>query len=207
VIEDNSGVANMNDEIKSAREIAMAKLAAIGEATDEERLSWKYIPEGEKLAARYMKQSAELSKELGKFDNKGLKYVRKGASDILIRNIALPKDEVTKKNTRRAMDGLKELKQDKVSLENVFSQLRRIFSHYSEQGEQQKKQAYESLKADYTARIQEAVKKQLGTTTGVRIDVEKQPQFQQEWLKMKSQLESQYIKILDENKQALSAID
>lgn len=46
----------MDDEIKSAREIAMAKLAALGEATEEERLAWKYRPEGEKLAARYIKQ-------------------------------------------------------------------------------------------------------------------------------------------------------
>jgi hypothetical protein len=105
------------------------------------------------------------------------------------------------------MDGLKELKKDKVGLENVFSQLRRIFTHYSEQGARQKQEAYESLKAEYTLKIQQAVKKQLGTTANIRIDVEKQPQFQEEWLKLKSQLEAQYVKLLDEYKQALSAID
>ncbi len=40
-------------DIKSAREIAMEKIDKIGEPSEEERLEWKYIPEGEKLAARY----------------------------------------------------------------------------------------------------------------------------------------------------------
>ena len=39
-------------EIKSAREIAMEKIEKLGEATDEELLKWKYVPEGGKLAAR-----------------------------------------------------------------------------------------------------------------------------------------------------------
>jgi len=43
------------DEIKSAREIATEKVDKLGEVTDEERLRWKYTPEGEKLAARYLK--------------------------------------------------------------------------------------------------------------------------------------------------------
>jgi hypothetical protein len=44
------------DDIKSAREIAMEKVEKLSEATDEERLEWKYVPEGEKLAAKYLKQ-------------------------------------------------------------------------------------------------------------------------------------------------------
>ena len=43
-------------DIKSAHEIAMEKVAKLGEATEEERLRWKYVPEGEKLAASYLKQ-------------------------------------------------------------------------------------------------------------------------------------------------------
>ena len=50
----------MNDEIKSAREIAMEKIAEIGEASQEERLKWRYVPEGEKLAARYAEEDFNL---------------------------------------------------------------------------------------------------------------------------------------------------
>ena len=38
------------DGIKSAREIAEEKVAEMGAPTEEERLRWKYVPEGEVLA-------------------------------------------------------------------------------------------------------------------------------------------------------------
>ena len=193
-------------DIKSAREIALEKIEKIGEATEEERLRWKYLPEGEKLAAKCLKQDAELSAELGKHDKKVLKYVAEGASDVLIKNITLPKDDATRRNNKRAMDGLKSLKSDKVAVENVFSKMRRLFSHYAEQGEQQKKQAYAALKAEFEAKMAQAVKQQLGTTAGIRIDVEKQPQFQDEWYKMRVRFDAQYLKLLDEYKQELAAI-
>ena len=33
-------------DIKSAFELAMEKIEKIGEVTEEERLRWKYVPEG-----------------------------------------------------------------------------------------------------------------------------------------------------------------
>ena len=47
-------------DIKSAREIAMEKIDKLGEPTEEERLEWKYLPEGEKLAARYLKNEVQV---------------------------------------------------------------------------------------------------------------------------------------------------
>ena len=193
-------------DIKSAREIAMEKVEKLGKATDEERLKWKYIPEGERLAARYLKQGCNLVVELSQYQENVRKYIVEGAGDILIRNIDLPKDDLAKRKNRQAMDGLKTLKSDKVGVENVYSKLRRIFEHYIEHGEQQRKQAYESLKTEFEAKIQEAVQQQLGTLVGIRVDVERQPQFQEEWRKMQSQLDSQYVMLLDEYKQELRAI-
>lgn len=196
----------MGDEIKSAAEIAREKLKDIGEPTQEERLMWKYLPEGEKLAARYLKDEANIVAELGKYDKNVRKYVVQGASEILARNINLPRDEKTEKTTKRAMEGLKNIKTDKVKVENIYSALRRLFSHYTEQGAQQKKQAYLALKQDFEAKVQQAVKQQYGTTAGIRIDVESQPQFQEEWRKMQSRLDSQYYKLIDEYKHELLAL-
>jgi len=193
-------------DIKSAREIAMEKVEKLGKATDEERLKWKYVPEGEKLAARYLKQGCNLVAELGQYQENVRKYIIEGAEDILIRNINLPKDDLAKRKNKQVMDGLKTLKSDKVSVENVYSKLRRIFEHYREQGEQQRKQAYESLKAEFEARIQEAVQQQFGSLAGIRVDVERQPQFQEEWRNIQAQLDSQYVMLLDEYKRELSAI-
>jgi len=194
------------DDIKSAREIAMEKVQELGEATDEERLRWKYVPEGEGLAAKYLEEGGNLATELSRYEKNVAGYVTAGMAEILVRNIDLPRDNLVKKNSRKAMDGLKAIKNDKVSVENVYSKLRRIFSHYLEQGERQRKQAYEALKAEFEARIQQALQQQLDTFWHGKIDVEKQPQFQEEWHKIQTQLDSQYITLLNEHKQELLAI-
>ena len=192
-------------DIKSALEIAMEKIEKMGEVTDEERLRWKYIPEGERLAARHLKQDCNLITELSKYDNNVAKYIIEGASDVLIRNINLPKSDLAKRNNRRAMDGLKALKSNKVDVENVYSRIRNIFKHYMEQGEQQRRQAHERLKVEMEAKMQQAIQQQLGSMVRAKIDVEKQPQFQQEWRKVLSQLDMQYLTLLGEYKQELLA--
>ncbi len=193
-------------DIKSALEIAMEKVERLSEATDEERLKWKYVPEGEKLAARYLKQNLNLVAELSHYEESVIRYIKEGAADILIRNINLPKGELARRNNKKAMEGLKTLKSDKVGVENIYSKMRSIFNHYIEQGEQQGKQAYERLKIEFEAKVQQAIQQQLGSVAGIKIDVERQPQFQDEWRKLQTQLDSQYIKLLDEYKQELSAI-
>ncbi|MFC1904003.1 hypothetical protein ACFLW9_03885 [Chloroflexota bacterium] len=196
----------MSEEIKSALEIALEKIEELGELTEEERLQWKYVPEGEKLAARYLKQNLNLLSELNRYEDNAKRYVIEGAGDVLIKNISLSRNDLDRKNNKKAMEGLKTLKSDKVSVENIYSQIRHLFDHYAEQGEQQRKQAYESLKADFETKIQQAMQQQLGIATGFKIDVETQPQFQEEWRKLQAQLDSQYTKLLDEYKQELLAI-
>src|SRR3990170_2798358 len=101
-------------DIKSALEIAMEKVAKIGEPTEEERLKWKYVPQGEELAAKCLKEDGNLVAELSQYRENVRKYIINGAAEILIRNISLPRNDVAKRNNRKAMDGLKVLKSDKV---------------------------------------------------------------------------------------------
>lgn len=194
-------------EIKSALEIAMEKIEKLGSVSEEERLKWKYVPEGKKLAARYIKGDGNLNVELKKYEENAKKYVIGGASEILVKNIDLPGDDLIKKNNKRAMEGLKSLKSDKIAVENVFSKIRRIFDHYAGEGEQQRRQAYESLKSEFGAKIQQAMQQQLGTFAAMaNMDIERQPQFQEEWRHLQTKLDLQYIKLLDEYKQELSII-
>jgi len=190
-------------DIKSAREIAMEKVEKLGEATQEERLKWKYVPQGEGLAVRYLKENLNLVVELNHFEGEVRKYIIEGAAQVLTQNISLPRNDIAKKNNRRVMDGLKLLKSDKVSVENVYSKIRYLFNHYAEQGEQQRQKAYQSLKTEMEAQVQQALQQQLGTLMGVKIDVERQPQFQQEWRKIQTQLDSQYLTHLNEYKREL----
>ena len=193
-------------DIKSALEIAMEKIEKLGEVTEEERLQWKFVPQGEELAARYLKEDCNLIAELSKYQETEKKYILEGASEVLARNLNLPKNDLAKKNNKRAMDGLKLLKNDKVGIENVFSKIRHIFNHYLEEGDQQRKQAYESLKAQFEAKVQQAMQQQMGPVMRAKVDVERQPQFQEEWRRMQIQLDSQYLQHLNEYKQELLSI-
>ena len=191
-------------DLKSAAQIAAEKVEKLGAATEEDRLKWKYRPEGEKLAAKCLKEGCNLVAELGKFEEKARKYVTDGTADILVRNVALPKNDIAKINTKKAMDALKTLKNDKVAVENVYSNLRRLFDHYTGQGEQQRKQAYEQVRANFTARLQQTVQRQTGTVAAIDpAEVERQPQFREELREALVQLDQQYLKLLDEYKREL----
>jgi hypothetical protein len=198
----------MDDIIKSAREIAMEKVAKLGTATDEERLSWKYIPLGEELAAKfYKKDDTNLVKELSQYPDAAKKYVARGAAEVFIRNIDIPKNDATKKRNKKTMDGLKLLKNDKVGLENIFSKFRYLFTHYEEQGAQQRQQAYQGLKAEMEEKVIKALQQQMGGASAMNnINVEKQPEFQQEWRKIQAQMDAAYTVHLNEYKKELSAI-
>jgi len=190
-------------EIKSAFEKAMEKVEKIGEASEEELMKWKYTPEGQRLAVEYLKEECNLTAELGKYGEETKRFVIKGAQEVLLRSIGLPLNEFAKKNSRRAMEAIKALKRDKASVENVYSKMRRIFAHYEQEGEQQRRQAYEMLKQDFQLKIQQAIQQQIGVPAGVKIDVERQPQFQEEWRRILAQMDSQYQKLLEEYKQEI----
>ncbi len=195
-------------EIKTAAQIAAEKLAQIGEPTEAERLKWKYGPEGEKLAARYLREDLNLTGEVGKFEAKARPTVVAGINDILLRNISLPRNDATRRTNKKVMEGIKALKNDKVAVENCFSRMRHVLDHYGQEVAQQKRQAYDQLKKDFEAKLQQAIQRQTGVANArMNIDVEQQPQFQEEWQRLQAQMEAQYLTLLDEYKQELAAID
>lgn len=197
----------MAKEIKSAREIALAKTAKLGEATEEERLRWKYIPEGERLASKCLDEGRDLTVELSRYEEKAKNYLFEGAESVLLVNISLPKNELAKSKNERAMAGLMSLKNDKAAVEAVFGEMRHIFDHYAEQGKQQREQTYESLKAEFKVKLEQAVKQQLGSMASLEVNVESLPQFKEEWRRTLAQLDSQYINLLEEYKQELKGIN
>jgi len=193
-------------EMKSAFEKAMERVAKIGEPSEEETLKWKYVPEGQALAAKYLKEGGSLVAELGRYAEEARPFVVKGAEEVLLRNIDLPANDFAKKSNKKAMEAIKALKEDKGAVENVYSKMRRIFEHYEQDGEQQRRQAYEMLKQRFQAMIQQAMQQQGGLPPGARVDVESQPQFQEEWRRTVAQLDAQYNTHLDEYKQEISSL-
>ncbi len=192
-------------EMKSAFEIAMEKVARLDKPSEEEASRWKYAPEGKRLAADYLKDDVNLLAELGKFDERERTYVVEGIEEVLVSNVGLPANDAVRRNNKKAMEALKSIKSDKAATENVFSKMRRVFEHYENEGQQQKKQAYEMLKQNLQMKIQQAMQQQ-GMSPPARLNVEQQPQFQEEWRRTQAHLDSQYIRLLDEYKEELVQI-
>ncbi len=195
-------------DIKSAFEIAMEKISKMEDATPEERVKWKFGPQGEQLGAKFLKEDVSLVSELNKFKEGERKYVTRGVVEVLARSIDLPRNDAAKKINRKAMDGIKLIKKDKSGVENIYSKFRYVFNHYTEQGEQQRRQAYEQVKVQFAAKLQQAMQQQYGNNVRVNpnVNLETQPQFQEEWRRVLAQLEQQYINHLNEYRKELIEI-
>jgi hypothetical protein len=197
----------MNDEIKTAEEIAREKISALGEATEEDKLKWEYVPEGEKLATKYLGGKLDnLEKELAGFDKKARPFLVQGIEAVLLANIDLPKNDSAKAKNEKAMAALKAIKKDGAGLSDVLDDMQRIFDHYVGQGEQQRKQNYENLKIEFKGQLQKLLEKQMGSVVGVDLNVEKLPQFQEEWRRVQAQMDRQYLSLLDEYKREIKSL-
>jgi len=192
-------------EMKSAFERAMERAESLGAASEEDVKKWKYLPEGEKLAARYLNDEGDLLSELDRYDEEARPIVVEGAQDVMVRNLDLPRNEQAKRTNKKVMEAIRDLKQDKVALENVYTKVRRIFAHYEQEGEQQRRQAREATKQQVEARLIQAMQ-QAGQAPPGKMNVETQPQFQQEWRRVLAQLDSQYLNLLDEARQEIRGI-
>lgn len=197
----------MSDEIRSADDIVREKIEKLGEITEEERLRWKYIPDGESLASRYINnKNCDLATEIKKYNKEAMIYLKEGVESVLLAGIGLPQNEQSQNRNQRAMDGLNIIKDDRASLEEVFERIKTIFDHYTEQGRQQREQSYETMKAEYKAKLQQVLEQQYGSTAGLDINVENLPQFKEEWRQVSAQMDIQYINLLEEYKKDIRAI-
>lgn len=196
-------------EIKSAREIALEKIAGIGDATEAEKLKWKYFPVGEGLALKYLKNGLDIKAGIAGHPDKAKKYVALGAESVLLAAVVLPVNETARKSSEKALDGLQSIKTDRTAAARTIAKIKNIFTHYTEQGALQRQQAREMLKEQYEQKLKQAVSRQPGGAAGAEelgINVETLPQFQEEWRRVSGQMEEQYLSLLGEFKHELEAV-
>jgi hypothetical protein len=192
-------------EMKSAWEKAKEKVEKLGKLTEEEIKQLKCIPVGNKLAAKYLKDTDyNLDAEITKYKGTGLrKYIAQGAQEIFMHNIILPQNERDKEITKRATAGLRIVKENKNQLATILDRITNLLNYY----EQARQQTYTQFKKGFEARLQESsqtLQKQSGNS--VPIEAQLQAQFQAEWLNVSSQLNAQYEKALEEHKQHIQKI-
>jgi len=83
--------------------------------------------------------------------------------------------------------------------------MRNLFKHYEQEGEQQRREAYETFKREFQARLEQQARQQ-GIPLPANLDVERQPQFQEQLRRALFQLDEQYYRLLEEYKRELERI-
>jgi ribosome assembly protein YihI (activator of Der GTPase) len=189
-------------EMKNAWEKAMEKVEKLGKLSEEELKQLEYQPAGNKLAAKYLQEmDYNLDAEMTKYKGTGVrKYILQGAQEIFLRSIVLPKNEYDMQTTRRAMAGLRLLKENKKLLDTILDRITNLLNYYG----QARQQTYLQFKKDFEAKLREpnqTMQQQVGAK--VRIEPEQHPQFMEEWRRINSQLDAQYEKALEEHKQQI----
>jgi hypothetical protein len=193
--------------MKSAFERAMERAEKLGTLSPEELKRLDSLPHGNLIAARYLRdENNDLEAELTKLKGTGVrKYIIEGAQEIFLRNIALPRDSRSKQAARRAMAGLQVLKENKKALSGIVARLEQLFNYY----EQARQQSFNQLKQSFEARLNEKTggleKRLLGGRP--KINVEGQPEFQEEWYRAQASLDQQYEKALEDQRHEIEKLN
>ncbi len=194
-------------EIKSAFEIAMERINKMGEATEEDKLKWKYEPVGQQLAMKFVKGEADLSEELESVDPKGLVYVRKAIQEVLGGLVVLPVKDVVPKQLDKALEGLVIIKEDKATANQIASQIRQLMEQYVTNGAAQRKQASEMLKQTFSQKLRSAASQMSKSIDTDSLDVEALPQYREQLAELNGKINEQYQMYLTDFKNQLFALE
>lgn len=191
--------------IKTAFELAMEKIKNLESPSKEKRLEWKGVPEGNRLAADFLKGNGDLAAAVQKADSETRRYVMQGVVEVLAANIQLPRTDAAQKATDRALEGVKALFQKKPKLKEIVERVQYVSNQYRTYGAQQRQQVYDHLKREFMGQVQEALR-QKGVTGDVAVNIETTPEFQQEWMRAKVRLDEQYEQHLEACRNEVKAL-
>lgn len=196
----------MSEPIKSALERALERAEKLGKASPEELAEWTYQPEGEKIAARFLKmEQVDIKAELNKLPAAAQPTVAKVIENIFLANIDVPRTPQIKGAALRAIEGVRALKSDKKRLDPILTGLQGTIQHYETVGRQQLQQAYQQLHKQFESQAQ-AMQGRQGQRRGPEgqaPDVEALPEFAAAWHQVQTDFDTQYDKVIKDQKESI----
>lgn len=186
-------------EIKSTLEKVMERAASMGRASQEEIQSEERVKEGMRMAADYL-QGKEVDFS-GILEATGVSaLVKKGLVQVFLRNITLPRDDEGQR-AEKAMQGLLELAKGSGDLVSVFRDMKGILEHY----QQHKKEIHQQVEEAFRQQMEQALAQQTGQKgLGMKMDPRMHPKFQEEWSKVKADLDGQYNQVMQQHKELVA---
>ena len=182
-------------EIKSTLEKVMERAASMGQATQEEITTEEKVKDGMRLGADYLRgEEVDFSDALEQTSSSVL--VKRGLVQAFLRNITLPRDD-DQQRAERAMQGLLALGKGSGDLLSIFKDMKGILDNY----QQHKKDIFQQVEDAFRQQMEQAMAQQTGQAgLGMKVDPALHPKFQEEWSRIKSDLDTQYNQALDQHK-------
>jgi hypothetical protein len=175
-------------EIKSALELALEKAEHYGRASREEMAAAQYQEQGRHLAVQFLKGEGDLAADLKNLPPEAQAAARLAVKEVFLRNIGLPRENSVDPRQDRALEGLVLVAGNPKDMARFQTELEQLLQQYI----QVRNNALQQLKGRFTtgaAQMQRNMEAQYGQNA--RLDVEKLPQFQEEWRRFLGQLQDQ----------------
>ncbi|MBI4311133.1 MAG: hypothetical protein HY681_05060 [Chloroflexi bacterium] len=170
----------MTDKIKSAVELAMERASKLGTLSPGETLAFKWQPEGERLAGRYLKGGSDLAKGFRAIDRSAVPHVLRGCVGALLANVTLPSSEGARATNQRMLDGIRLLCKDRKAIDSSIGRIQYVLDQYVNFGLHQMEEAHEALKQQFMANVEQEIQRR-GMKGTVAVDPDTNPTFQNQW--------------------------
>lgn len=187
-------------EIKSALELALEKAERYGRATKEELTREQFRDQGRQLAVDFLKDGGDLHAALSSLPAAAQVEARTAIKEVLLRNIALPRNGEMDPRMAQALEGLLLVAQNRKAMDRLRAELEQILQNFL----QVRNNAYQQLRARFGAgigQIERALEAQMRQK--VKVEVEHLPQFQEEWRRFQGQLLDQFEPMLEACKERM----
>ena len=171
----------------------------MGNASKEEIQAEAKVKEGMRMAAEYL-QEKEIDFSVAQETANDSALVRNGMVQVFLRNITLPAGN-DKQRAERAMQGLLNLGKSSGDLVTLCKEIKGILDHY----QQHKKEIRRQVEDAFRQQMEQAIAKQTGQKgLGMKVDPVLHPKFQEEWSRIREDLNGQYNQALDQHKKILA---
>ena len=182
-------------EIKSTLEKVMERAASMGQANQEEIAAEERVKDGMRMGADYLRgKEVDFTSAFEPTTDSVL--VKKGLVQAFLRNITLPRDD-DQQRAEMAMQGLLALGKGSGDLMSIFKDMKGILDHY----QQHKKEIRQQVEDAFRQQMEQALAQQTGQAgLGMKVDPSLHPKFQEEWSRVKSDLDTQYNQALGQHK-------
>ena len=180
-------------EIKSALELALEKAEQYGRASKEEMELAQYHEQGCRLAVQFLKGEGDLEADLKSLPPQTQPAARLAIKEVFLRNLGLPRENAVDPRQDRAVEGLLLAADNRKAMAHLQTEMEQIlqqFLHF-------RSNALQQLKARFAAgvgQMQQAMEAKYRQP--MNVDVERLPQFQEEWLRFKGQLQQQFEPVM-----------